>query len=78
MGKLNRRTIKPKIPRQELINLSDENHCFVCDRKFDKKEFNHRLSIGQNSIGKNLYRHKKCTPLSDKWTKKFGVSIITV
>ena len=77
MGKLNRRPQKPKISRQGLLKSSDEEHCFVCNKKFKEKKSNHRISIGKSGDN-NLFRHKKCDPLSENWRKKFGQPSITV
>lgn len=78
MGKLNRRILKPIISHQELTQLVDKDCCFVCNKKFKQKDWR-RIYIGKNSItNEKLYRHDKCAPLSEKWTKKFGNPIIVI
>lgn len=68
MGKLHRR-IKPQVYSvYDLINVTGNEFCFVCEKPF--KKYHKKVFVGKSAKGP-LYRHEKCNALSEVYIKKF-------
>lgn len=71
MGKLHRRIITQSNPQSiyDLINITGEETCFVCEKHFRKGGIG-RVFVGKSEKG-SLYRHDDCNALSETYIKKF-------
>lgn len=76
---IERRSLFPKEGNHwDLIISRGEKFCFVCDKPITSKQKSNKqiVCIGKDKYGNYLHRHKKCSPLSENWKKKFKNSNI--